>query len=126
MIRIVTALAALASLTAVAAAAQTRQIGIETNIVDAGNGGIRNVEAGPPGSNLVYLQDRRLRWYAVKMSGPCLSDRALDTIGFSTDTTGTFDRFSQITSTRYPGRVCGVTSIVTSAPPPGQPGSVAR
>ena len=95
----------------------------ETTIPFAAGGGIRNFEAGPAGSNIVYLQSRTLRWYRVTLSGPCLPDRTLQTLTFRTDVNGTFDRFSQIGSTRYPNRVCAVNSVVRSDPPPGQPGA---
>lgn len=98
----------------------------ETVIRDAGNGGIRNFQQGPAGSSIVFLQDRTQRWYRVTLSGPCVPDRSLQTILFRTDATGTFDRFSQIASRRYPGQVCGVRSIVASPPPPGQPGASQR
>ena len=93
----------------------------ETVIHHAANGGIRNFQPGPPRSSVVYLQDRRLKWYRVTLTGPCLPDRSLQAISFKTDSTGTFDRFSQIASRRYPGRTCGVRSIVDSPAPPGQP-----
>ncbi len=97
-------------------------LGAETTITFASNGGIRNYHPGEPG--IVYLQDRRLRWYRVRLSGDCLQSRTgLDTLAFETDVTGTFDRFSTIRSSRFPAQVCGVTSIRSSLPPAGQPGA---
>ncbi len=106
------------------AAAPRADVPRETVIRYAANGGIRNVETGPPGSDIVYLQDRTLRWYRVTMTGPCLPDRSLQTIAFRTDALGTFDRFSQIVSLRFPDRACGVRSIVASDAPPAQPPGV--
>jgi len=95
----------------------------ETTIPFAAGGGIRNFEAGPAGSNIIFLQSRTLRWYRVTLSGPCLPDRTLQTLIFKTNGNGAFDRFSQIGSTRYPNRLCAVNSVVRSDPPPGQPGA---
>lgn len=111
-------LVGLALLAAPALAAQGKQ----TVISNASNGGIRDYQAGAPGE--VFLRDRTERWYRVALTGDCLDSKTnLATLKFSTDTTGTFDRFSRVSSSRYPGRVCGVTSIVASPPPPGQPGA---
>ena len=95
----------------------------ETTIAFAANGGIHNFEAGPRGSGVVFLQARNLRWYKVTLSSDCLPNGAFQTLIFKTNVNGTFDRFSRIGSTRYPGRLCGVNSIVRSDPPPGQPGA---
>src|SRR3546814_9891863 len=69
---IVTALAAgIAAASAVAAPGQSqRKIGVETKITNAGHGGIRNWQAGPPRSGILYMQDRSFKWYEVTMSGP--------------------------------------------------------
>jgi len=102
--------------------AATAVSGQETSIPFAA-GAIRNFQAGPVGSNIIYLQSRTLRWYRVTLSGPCLPDRTLQTLIFKTNGNGSFDRFSQIGSTRYPNRLCAVNSVVRSAPPLGQPGA---
>ena len=114
---------ALLALTAASPALAQIPLGTETTIPYAANGGIRNMQAEGSGSNIIYLQDRTQRWYKVVLSGPCLPDRTLDAISFKTDSNGTFDRFSQIRSLKNPERTCGVTSIVGSAPPEGQPGA---
>src|SRR3546814_17964442 len=69
---IVTALAAgIAAASAVAAPGQSqRKIGVETKITHAGHGGIRNWQAGPPRSGILYMPARSFKWYEVKMSGP--------------------------------------------------------
>lgn len=117
------AVALIAASPAPAPAQDRRAIGAETVIVNAGNGGLRDWQAGPPNSSIVYVRDRTLRWYRVSLSGPCVRDRGLDTLTYTTDTNGTFDRFSRVTVRRYPNRVCGVRSIVNSLPPKGQPGA---
>jgi hypothetical protein len=117
--------AASLSFPGIASAAQHhRPIGQETTIPFASNGGIRNWEAGPPKSGIIYVQDRRLDWYRVEMSGPCIESRGGPlTVVYTTDNSGAFDRFSRLTFPDYAGRTCGVTSIKTSLPPPGQPGA---
>ncbi|HVI99260.1 MAG TPA: hypothetical protein VM657_09365 [Sphingomonas sp.] len=125
-ISIVFALAAgIVAAGACAAPAQSeRKIGVETKIVNAANGGIRNWQAGPPKSSLLYMQDRTLKWYKVTMSGPCIQTRAGPvTVVYTTDNIGTFDRFSRLTFPDFGNQACGVKSITTSAPPPGQPGA---
>ena len=96
-------------------------LGKETVITNVGNGGLRDWQAGPPRSGVLYVRDRTNRWYRVTLTGPCITDRALDTLTYTTDSTGAFDRFSRINVARYPKRVCGVRSIQTSLPPKGQP-----
>ncbi len=106
-----------------AAAQQRTPPGKETVITFAGNGGLRDWQAGPPDSGIVYVRDRNLNWYRVQLTGPCARDRALDTLRYTTDVNGTFDRFSRVSLARYPNQICGVTSIRTSLPPKGQPGA---
>lgn len=97
--------------------AQTRQQAGETKILNAANGGIRDYKSGAPG--ILFLRDRTERWYRVQLTGDCLMSRTdLAALAFTTDTTGTFDLFSQVVSSNYPQRRCGVTSIVRSDPPP--------
>ena len=98
-------------------------LGPETTIQYASGGGLRDWQPGPPHSGIVYVRDRRLHWYQVTLTGPCVTDSALDSLHYTTDAIGQFDRFSRITVGRYPERTCGVTSIRASAPPPGQPGA---
>jgi hypothetical protein len=123
MIRYRVALVAAAAALAVPAAAQQRaQYGKETTIAYAGNGGIRNWETGP--GNVVFLQDRTQRWYRVELTGPCGKRRGgSDTLIYDVGPSNRIDRFSRISNRRIPGAVCGVTSIRTSPPPPGQPGA---
>lgn len=101
--------------------AHIRTYGKQTVIQNAGGGGIRNVEQGPSGSDIVYLQDRTLRWYQVTLTGPCFPNRTQDTVIYRTGPDRRLDRFSTITSARYPTRSCGITSILRSDAPPQQP-----
>src|SRR3546814_4603755 len=85
---------------------------------------IRNWQAGPPRSGILYMQDRSFKWYEVTMSGPCIESHAGPVaVVYTTDNIGTFDRFSNVTFPDFGHRSCGVKSIKTSLPPPGQPGA---
>jgi len=110
-------------LLAAALASQTAPVGKETTISFASNGGLTNWVAGPPGSDIVYVRDRTLHWYRVALSGDCIARDPSFTLAYTTDATGTFDRFSRVSNLRFPNRACGVTSIRRSAPPPDQPGA---
>src|SRR3546814_5595820 len=69
-----------------------------TKITNAGHGGIRNWQAGPPRSGILYMQDRSFKWYEVTMSGPCIESHAGPVaVVYTTDNNGTFDRFSNVT-----------------------------
>ncbi|MCM8731869.1 hypothetical protein ACFO8O_12950 [Hephaestia sp. GCM10023244] len=122
---VITLAATVAAASALAAPTPAeRKIGVETRITFASGGGIRNWQAGPPESGILYMQDRTLKWYKVTLSGPCIETRVGPmTVVYTTDSTGTFDTFSRLTFPDYPGRVCGVKSIRTSLPPAGQPGA---
>ncbi|TPG41008.1 hypothetical protein EAH79_07685 [Sphingomonas koreensis] len=118
------ALAAASFASGAVAADRHRPIGKETTIAFASNGGIRNWEAGPPKSGIIYVQDRRLDWYRVQMSGPCVESKGGPmTVRYTTDNNGAFDTFSKLTFPDYANRSCGVKSIQTSLPPPNQPGA---
>lgn len=102
---------------------QQREVGVETTIPYA-NGGIRNWESGPADSNIVYVQDRRLYWYKIELTGPCIdTDVGPMTVQYTTNVAGSLDTFSKLTFPDYAGRTCGIKRITTSLPPPGQPGA---
>ena len=102
--------------------AQTPALGQETVITFAGGGALREWRRGGVDNGVLYVRDRNERWYQVTLTGPCRMDRPLDTLTYTTDVNGTFDRFSRIRLLRYPDTNCGVKSIRTSAPPPGRVG----
>ena len=104
------------------AAADPRPIGTETVITFAGGGGLRDWQRGGVESDTLFVRDRTEQWYRVTLTGPCRFDRPQDTLSYTTDTAGTFDRFSQIRVARYPEQLCGVKSIRTSLPPAGRQG----
>ncbi|WP_246586901.1 DUF6491 family protein [Stakelama flava] len=89
----------------------------QVSIAFASNGGLRNWTRGTDDSSL-YVQDSRLRWYYVRLSGPCLKYMTSMSIGYTTDSNGSFDRFSHVFDLSQPERVCGAESIVRSAKPP--------
>lgn len=109
-------------LLALASAADREPIGKETVIRFAGGGNLREWQRGGPVSDVLYVRDRTERWYKVTLTGPCRFDRPLDTLSYTTDPTGTFDRFSRIRVARFPDQSCGVKSIRTSLPPEGHQG----
>ena len=115
-------MAAMIAAPATAPTTTQRAIGAEATIPFASNGGLRSWQAGEPRSGILYVRDRRERWYEVALTGPCTTNRALDRLTYTTDAIGTFDRFSQVAVGQYPNQVCGVTSIRNSLPPRGQPG----
>lgn len=100
-------------------------IGKETVIPFASGGALREWQAGPE-DGIVYVRDRNERWYRVVIKGPCATGTALETLSYTTNAIGTFDRFSRIRTPRFPGIVCGVASIRTSPPPIGRTGPPAK
>ena len=93
--------------------------GTQTVISYASGGGLRDWRrSGEPG--VLFVRDRTERWYKVTLDGPCRFDRPLDTLVYTTDVNGTFDRFSRVRLLRYPETNCGVAGIVRSGPPPSQ------
>jgi hypothetical protein len=114
----------LAALTAIAmpATAQiSRELGAETTISLARAGGIRAYIVDKEDHSVVHMQDQRQRWYRVKLSGECLPVDNQATLITRTRFDNRLDRQSFVGSNRYPGRVCGIDSIVNAAPPPGTP-----
>jgi hypothetical protein len=99
------------------------KVGKETVISFASGGGLRDWQAGAPDSGILYVRDRTQHWYQVTLSGPCVKNAVPDNMTYTTDINGTFDKFSMVQFGRYPNQTCGVTSIRTSTPPPGQPGA---
>ena len=114
----------IAALLAAPAAAQTpRVIGQETTIPYSASGGIRTYQVDRDDHRIVYMQDMRLRWYKVVLTGACLPPDNQATLITRVRTDNRLDRFATIGSSRYPGRLCGITSIVHALPPAGQRGA---
>ncbi len=110
------------ALAAPVAASQPRPIGQETVISYAGNGGLRDWQRGGAISDTLYVRDRTEQWYEVRLTSRCRLYGPLDTLSYTTDSNGTFDRFSRISVSSTPGQICGVASIRTSLPPQGHQG----
>lgn len=109
-------LLALAALAAMPQAAPQPALGKEIDRIPfAANGGIRDWEEGAEG-DLVYLRARG-KWYAVRLSGPCIDFSMSPRLLFRTGMDGAFDRFSQIMVADRPGLTCGVQAIHESEDP---------
>ena len=119
---ITAAVAGLLALTASAGAQTYPDRPITMIIPFAAGGNLREWQRGAPKSDTLYVRDRTEQWYRITLSGPCRFDRALDTLSYTTDPAGTFDRFSRLRVASYPQQSCGVKSIVTSLPPKGHQG----
>lgn len=127
MIRLVLIAALAATAATPALAQQSRKIGEETTIPYSAAGAIRQYVVDRDDHSIVDMQDSRMRWYRVKLSGDCLPpDNQATLITQTRGPNNRLDRFSLIGSSRYPGRLCGVDSIVNAVPPPGQPGAKPR
>jgi len=104
-------------------AQQSRVIGEETTIPYSVAGAIRQYQVDRADHRIVYMQDARLRWYRVQLSGECLPPDNQATLITRSRGENRIDRWTLIGSSRYPGRLCGIDSIVTALPPAGQPGA---
>ncbi len=88
------------------------QLGVETRIPFPGDSTILSYEADEDAG--IWLEDRRHRWYYVKLIAPCTGLSFSNNIGFSTNGLSRFDRFSTII---VEGRRCKVQSVVTAEMP---------
>lgn len=88
------------------------ELGVETRIPFANNGGIDNFR--PDGDYGLWIQDRTNRWYYATFFGRCSGLTFAQSVGFETDATSSFDRFSSV---RVEGRKCAVNSLVTAEKP---------
>ena len=96
--------------------------GPETVISQVGSGGLRNWRPAPGRKDVLYVRDRTERWYQVTLTGPCESlQRNLDTLSYTTDPAGRFDRFSRLQLASRPYQACGVKSLRRSTPPADAP-----
>jgi hypothetical protein len=88
------------------------EVGIETQIVFANRGEIQNFEAD--GQDGIWLEDRRRRWYYAELQGGCQGLNFAQAIGYDTDGSPNFDKFSSIV---VDGWKCPVVSLTTSEKP---------
>jgi Family of unknown function (DUF6491) len=91
-----------------AAAKQTEQV----EIPFANHGGIYSWQVESDHS--VLIQDQRHKWYRATLMGSCFDLAFAERIGFQTNPSGSFDRFSQIV---VRGQRCPLTSLVPSPGP---------
>jgi hypothetical protein len=103
-----------------------RGTGGETTIALNRSGGIRSYVVDRGDHRIVHMQDQRQRWYRVTLSGECLPVDGQAALITRTRFDSRLDRQSTVSSNRYPGRVCGIDSIVQAAPPPGTSGAARR
>jgi len=111
-------LLSLMALTAAAAAipvAARPPVGQPASIPFADHDGIRDFQAD--GSRGLYLQDRSGNWYRAAFFGACPGLNFTETIGYETDATGRFDKFSRI---RFDHQVCALSTLVTADAPKGK------
>jgi len=78
---------------------------------------IRTFEA--VGDDVVYLQDRRSRWYRAELGGPCFGLRWANRIGYDTRGSLSLNRFSAIL---VDDERCPIVSLTRSEPPPRRHG----
>ncbi len=89
------------------------EVGVETQIVFANRGEIQNFEAD--GQDGVWLEDRKRRWfYADLQGGGCQGLNFAQAIGYDTNGSSNFDKFSSIV---VDGWECPVSSLVTAEKP---------
>lgn len=86
--------------------------GPQVTIPFADHGGIRDWRAID--RNTLLVQGNGNRWYRVELFAPCFDLPFADRVGFKSNVTGEFDRFSSVI---VRGQRCQVQSV-TSAPPP--------
>lgn len=106
-------------------AARGSAYGPETVITQASGGSLREWQRGPNKAGYLFVKNRTEQWYRVELTGPCQLDIPLDSLSYTTDVNGTFDRFSTLRVGRLPNQTCGIRSIRKSTPPAGRVG-VAR
>jgi len=85
----------------------------EASIPFVRHGGIRDWEVVD--NQTVYIQDRRRNWYVARLMAPCQNLNFATRIGFVSDSSDSFDRFSSILAE---GRKCQVESLTAASGPP--------
>lgn len=88
------------------------ELGVETQIIFANHGEIRNFEAD--GQDGIWLEDRKRRWYYAELLGGCQGLNFAQGVGFDTGGSSNFDKFSSIIVDEWK---CPVVSLVTAEKP---------
>ena len=90
---------------------------VEARIPFANHGGIYNWHVENDRSILIQSQSRK--WYRATLFSPCFDLPFAERIGFETEPSGSFDKFSSI---RVRGQTCRLNSLVETAAPAKKPG----
>ena len=100
---------------AIAAPAHLAGISDEETTIPAG--GITQYHVGK--GDVMFVRDRVNQWYRLQLNEGCLSNPlGSDSVSFGQDgASGRIDKFTQVRFLRD-GRLCGITSIRRSVPPP--------
>lgn len=93
----------------------------EPTVIRMASGNLRDWRRGGRNSDILYVRDRTERWYKVTLTGPCQFQRPLDSLNYTTDPVGNFDRFSRLRVGFQPEQNCGVKEIRRSTPPADAP-----
>jgi len=88
----------------------------EASIPFANHGGIYNW--GVVDNRTLLIQGRNRKWYKATLFAPCIDLPFAQTIGFKTNASGSFDKFSSIVVRR---QRCSLTSLVEIPPPVKKP-----
>jgi hypothetical protein len=99
-----------------AAAAASAAAPKEASIPFANHGGIYNW--GVVDNRTLLIQGRNRKWYKATLFAPCIDLPFAQTIGFKTNASGSFDKFSSIVVRR---QRCSLTSLVEIPPPVKKP-----
>jgi hypothetical protein len=95
----------------IAAEAEGRKPEVSIPFADAG--GIRDWRA--VGRDALLIEGTHGKWYRVELMGGCFDLPFAERVGFKSNPTGDFDRFSTVI---VRGQRCAVKSVTASAPPP--------
>lgn len=79
----------------------------------ANSGGINNWRA--ENDRVIYVQGNGRQWFKAELMTDCIGLRFAENIGFETEASGAFNRFSSI---KVDGRTCHISSFEKSDPPP--------
>jgi hypothetical protein len=90
--------------------------GPQVSIPFADHGGIRDWRAID--RNTLLVEGNGNRWYRVELFSPCFELPFADRVGFKSNVTGEFDRFSSVI---VRGQRCQVQSVTSAPPPPKKP-----
>jgi len=94
------------------AAAADKPAETRAEIPFANSGGINNWSA--ESDRVLYVQGRNRQWFKAELLTDCIGLRFAENIGFKTEASGAFNRFSSV---KVEGRDCPVSSFEVSDPP---------